>query len=302
MPAHVALHKKGGNFFVSEFLKDLSGLNWRIPRSYASLAIFANDVAWAKVTGSEGEFINADTETAREQLSSSCKIFFRQPYDCMGKWDGSNSTLGQVDGQLYPSPNSKLLEIVDVGFRGMSGALVVSGDNRAIGMLLRRGKPIDLKVSRSPAQLPSIRNSKTSHTNERATLRDGAALNTFESSGAKQLEFDDSAFSSPEFRSLGRMIHSMERNFNARFNSMDTRFNSRFNSMDARMDSMDARMDSMGRDIAYLRDNVLVVDDLDALLNGAAMRRSLVMPFSHVQALMEDAIDVESIVGKKSPH
>ena len=144
MPAHVALHKKEGIFTVSEFLKDLSHLNWRVPCMYLKdQENFVSDVTWARVPDGEGESINADNaEICGEHLSSSCMIFFRQPYDAMGNWDGPNSTLGQVNGQLYPSPNSKLFEVVDVGFRGMSGALVVrdsSDDNSAIGMLLRRG-------------------------------------------------------------------------------------------------------------------------------------------------------------------
>ena len=114
-------------------------------------------------------------------------------------------------------------------------------------------------------------------------------LNISELSPAKEQNvFDESELTSPEFRTLGRMILSMERNFNARMDSMDSR-----------MDSMDSRMSSMESDIKYLKDNVLAADDLDALLNVTAMRRSLVMPFSHVQSLMENSVSLDSIVGKK---
>ena len=243
---------------------------------------FVSDVTWARVPDGEGESINTDNaEICGEHLSSSCKIFFRQPYDAMGNWDGPNSTLGQVNGQLYPSPNSKLFEVVDVGFTGMSGALVVrdsSDDNSAIGMFLRRGKPIGLKKS----NIPHSSQRKSSQIPKRSILDEGAALNISELFPAKEQNvFDESELTSPEFQTLRRMILSMERNFNTR------------------MDSMDSRMSSMESDIKYLKDNVLVVDDLDALLNFTAMRRSLVMPFSHVQSLMENSVSLDSIVGKK---
>ena len=268
MPAHVAIHKKEGIFTVSKFLKDLSGLNWCVPYMYLQdQENFVSDVAWARVPDDEDESINVDTTgICGEQLSLPCKIFFRQPYDAMGSWDGSNSTLGQVDGQLYPSPNSKLFEVVDVGFRGMSGALVVlnsSDDNSAIGMLLRRGKPIDLKKSKSPLQS----HPESSVITERTMSDVGAALDTPGLFSSKEQNiFHEGELTSPEFRAIGRMLMSMERNFNTRIDSMDSRIN-------ARMSSIESRMSSIKSDVKYLRDNVLVVDDLDALLNVTAMRR-----------------------------
>jgi hypothetical protein len=235
MPAHVAIHKKEGIFTVSKFLKDLSGLNWRVPYMYLQdQENFVSDVAWARVPDDEDESINVDTtDICGEQLSLPCKIFFRQ--------------------------------------------------------LLRRGKPIDLKKSESPLQS----HPESSVITERTMSDVGAALDTpglF--SSKEQNMFHEGELTSPEFRAIGRMLMSMERNFNTRIDSMDSRIN-------ARMSSIESRMSSIESDVKYLRDNVLVVDDLDALLNVTAMRRSLVMPFSHVQSLMENSVGLDSIVGKK---
>jgi hypothetical protein len=77
-----------------------------------------------------------------------CDIFFRQPYDVHASFNASQSVLGSAKAQVYPSAKSLLLEALDVSFKGMSGALVTSdinGQSKVIGMLLRRGTPIDLR-------------------------------------------------------------------------------------------------------------------------------------------------------------
>jgi hypothetical protein len=63
------------------------------------------------------------------------EVFFRQPLNWEGKWDTLNSTLASAEAILYPSPSSavvegemteNLLEAVDIGVRGMSGAIATA--------------------------------------------------------------------------------------------------------------------------------------------------------------------------------
>jgi hypothetical protein len=145
-PAHVAVHIKNGIYTRSTFLNELSHLSWHVPRLYNGLDnSFSFDCAWAKLPDDKE---SQDSFAFNISHCMDCDIFFRQPYDEHASWDGSQSVLGSVKAQVYPSPRSQLLEALDVGFKGMSGALVTSaidGQSKVIGMLLRRGTPIDLR-------------------------------------------------------------------------------------------------------------------------------------------------------------
>lgn len=90
-------------------------------------------------------------DTIRSAVSST--FFYRQPYDLNATFDASESVIGAVSSLLYPSPSSPLLEAIDVGFRGMSGAIAIdtsTDEPMVLGMLSRRAKPNQLKLDRIP--------------------------------------------------------------------------------------------------------------------------------------------------------
>lgn len=117
-------------------------------------------------------------------------IFYRQPYNHQGEWVGSHSTLARDRVTLFRSPSAvrrtssdfnpdaaeaveeknggqtvlaedsdkfmvihpdALAEASGVGFRGMSGAIALSEDQKCIGMFVKRGSVVPFKSSLSPS-------------------------------------------------------------------------------------------------------------------------------------------------------
>lgn len=58
----------------------------------------------------------------------------------------NNSSFASISSVLYPSPESYLLEVIDVGFRGMSGAIALEQETmQIVCMFVRRGAAVGLK-------------------------------------------------------------------------------------------------------------------------------------------------------------
>ncbi len=74
-------------------------------------------------------------------------VFFRQPLDLEGRWVPKDSIIGSTEATLYPSPSAEslmegeigeLVEAIDIGFRGMSGAIAMEKET-CVGMFVKRG-------------------------------------------------------------------------------------------------------------------------------------------------------------------
>jgi len=142
-PAHVAVYLKDEVWTISSFLDDLNHLDWRIPKSYIDDPGPENDLAWCHVSSEycrEKHFDSfldistndSDLDPERETVD----LFFREPVDGLGAWAG-DSTIGVIEAVVYKVPfsqqsgvsqNGRLVEAVDVGFRGMSGAVALKRD------------------------------------------------------------------------------------------------------------------------------------------------------------------------------
>jgi hypothetical protein len=256
-PAHVAVHIKNGIYTRSTFLNELSHLSWHVPRSYSGLDYsFSFDCAWAKLPDDQE---SQDSFAFNISHSMDCDIFFRQPYDEYASWDGSQSVLGSVKAQVYPSPRSQLLEALDIGFKGMSGALVTSdidGQSKVIGMLLRRGNPIDLSntsvINKQHSTVTTFINDSVIHHEEyvsAVTPNDGSVLS---------------------------LIRQMNR----------------------KLEILDRKIDNLEKKFEDLEKKVLTTDDLDRLLHVTAMRRSIIMPCSRIEHLMKDGVNLNLLEGK----
>ena len=149
-PAHVALWNKDGVFRVSPFLADITASNklqWKVPSLYTNSRTRGNenDLAWAIY---DGDLPAVPMDKHVIDYPHDVRIFYQQPYDSSGEWVGRRSSFGALLATVYPSPQSSLLEVLDVGFQGMSGALVVDSSQTkpvASGMLIRPADPIRLK-------------------------------------------------------------------------------------------------------------------------------------------------------------
>lgn len=169
-PAHVAIFNKDQKWRFSHFLNDVKDLQWKIPYSYAVKPSPQYDICWAKLPSDDTS--NAlSLDITPIMAPTKVNVLFRQPYNMEGKWVGSQSTLGSTEATLYESPNVRdittkqlaiagdfsdhslpLVESIDIGFRGMSGAIALSDTGHCRGMFVMRGNLIPLKKDVSSMQ------------------------------------------------------------------------------------------------------------------------------------------------------
>jgi hypothetical protein len=126
LPAHVAIYTQHKQWTLSKFLHEsiqLSSLKWKIPVQYLRTKELSHDFAWAEVS-EYGETIALTGSEERHINPIDVELYFYQPYDLYGKLQEGGS-FGKINAAAYQSPNSMLLESIGVGFRGLSGALVL---------------------------------------------------------------------------------------------------------------------------------------------------------------------------------
>lgn len=165
MPTHCAIFKKENDnkWQVSEYLKMCNGntnsnkLRWFTTKKWLDMEQLENDIAWAKlpeigfVTGS-GIHSNTYLQSTSYVLDSSDSVdamfYFHQPYDYKGNLC-EQASLGRMLGIVYNSPNSKMLEATNIGFKGMSGSIAVSEFGYSFGGLVGMfvGRGTDLGVT-----------------------------------------------------------------------------------------------------------------------------------------------------------
>eukprot|EP01033_Poteriospumella_lacustris_P011005 gene11005-7828_t len=129
---------------MSGFLQELSHYDWKIPSAYMANPNPFYDLAWAELAADGSQCSKEDdndfiTLGSGVQEPTKVDVFFRQPLDHNGAWVADRSEIGQTEAILYPSPSAaqlpelsegdigigNLSEAVDIGFRGMSGALAL---------------------------------------------------------------------------------------------------------------------------------------------------------------------------------
>lgn len=114
---------------------------WRLsPLYFVNKQNMAYDFAWAESCGLHRDIPTLSVTGLPARFNPKrATLVFRQPYDHSGTWV-DESTLGAKDITLYKTPNSELLEALDVGFRGLSGAVAVDESQQSLlGMFIRRG-------------------------------------------------------------------------------------------------------------------------------------------------------------------
>lgn len=165
MPAHVAIYKNKNDCIwqKSNFLEMCNGeninkfgnLKWFVSEKWKFEQMLEDDLAWTKIendlngTYSNGTSSNGNTFETSNVLDNmeplDVNFYFNQPVDYKGQLCHTAS-FGKQFGSIYPSPNSKLFEAVSVGFKGMSGAVVLdSKSDKFVGMLIRRGTDLGTK-------------------------------------------------------------------------------------------------------------------------------------------------------------
>jgi hypothetical protein len=105
------------------------------------------DICWAEFPENVGDAL--DLEDTSLVDPTQVTVVFRQPFNDMGEWVGPQSQLGATDAVLYKISSDTLLEdgikhvdlleSIDIGFRGMSGAMAIADTGKCVGMFVKRG-------------------------------------------------------------------------------------------------------------------------------------------------------------------
>ena len=142
-PAHVAIYPKNKIWTKSPFLRELNQLEWKMPSNYHLTQSLTEDFAWAEIPKpGEQHYLDHTEDIITDPVN--VNFYFRQPYDIKGKWQEDSSFVA-LNATLFQSPKSELVEALEVGFRGMSGAIAIGELGKFHGILVRRGAVQDIK-------------------------------------------------------------------------------------------------------------------------------------------------------------
>jgi len=263
-PAHVAIHIKEGKWKKSHFLKDFEKFTWRVPSKWIETKNSAFDFAWAE-TNDKGNYL---TPSDNSVFPQDADFFFRQPYNADGVWVKS-SAFSSLHGKVYVSPESKLLEVLDVGFRGMSGAMAISNSDLSfLGMLVRRAASLGLEPDGE--NLHKINDNERSDNKE---TRKESNQKIFVHRRAQDKEYRKDGSKRGDGENLDKLIELVE--------DMDLKLDSKFIKLENDIIKLDNKF-------IKLDNEVLKKQHLEKLLTIIALRRSLLMPPQMMINLMND--------------
>lgn len=142
MPAHCAMFKdKSGKVIRSDFLNHFDEkLNWFTTENWINKGLHQYDFAWTKSNPSQNKSSFSHKLMLKSSGITDVSFYYNQPCDIQGNLT-KVATFGKLNGTVYESPNSCLLEAVNIGFKGMSGAICVK-DNKLVGMFVGRAKDL----------------------------------------------------------------------------------------------------------------------------------------------------------------
>jgi hypothetical protein len=154
-PAHNVIYKKNNLLIKSDFIRKLD-YNWLIPTEYLKSYSPEYDLAWTKTN---------DKNLLKPQLDFDSLVhanfYFLQPVHFDGTMT-NNYSLGAMTGIIYQSPNSLLYEGINIGFRGMSGAICIDPrfPKKYLEMFVRLGKNLGSDINASTLELSETKEIK----------------------------------------------------------------------------------------------------------------------------------------------
>lgn len=147
-PAHNLIYKKHNNLQISHLIrpKDISG--WNVDKRFVDSNDILYDLAWKKLSWNEPGLYSYPTDLSN---IVKCNFYYYQPYNYKGVLTNEYN-IGCIDGYVYKSPEIDYYESINVGFRGMSGAIVTipgCNINNFIGMFIRKCENIGMDLNAS---------------------------------------------------------------------------------------------------------------------------------------------------------
>ena len=243
------MYRKNEKWLISKFLKEFSHLDWYIPLKFLANSTPEDDVAWTEVPDSFPDEGFLELSNEKIVQPTDVDLFLRQPYNSSGVWV-ENSSFASINAVLYPSPESSLLEAIDVGFRGLSGAIALRRETPQLaGMFVVRGAALGLKEN---AKLPDfIKTSDLAKDAFKDALSKATTLTT---------EPVVMPSMSPELRTVCEYLEAR----------LDNRIGMLENKLENGIRKLEDKVD-------YLVNNTLMRSDLQNLLSVAALKRGLIV-------------------------
>ena len=139
MPAHVATIKINGIWKSSSFLNacdKITKTDWFVPDNWQNNIDIYNDFCWTELKQDTDHYLEPTKLNLNDPVDGN--FYFHQPFSYTGKLTNVSS-FGKIKSSLYLSPNSNMLESINIGFRGISGAICVDKSYDMIGMLIKKG-------------------------------------------------------------------------------------------------------------------------------------------------------------------
>jgi hypothetical protein len=129
-------------------------MKWMISKDYVDEPKSYNDLAWAEIGAHEHG--DAHLQLLHENLTCSMEseVYYRQKFDEEGLPRREEAGLHVTKMILNPNEAAKsgkstaILEVLNGGFRGMSGAAALSASGSLVGLLARIGKKVNMKRRR----------------------------------------------------------------------------------------------------------------------------------------------------------
>ena len=274
-PAHVGVYSKDGIWEKSKFLDDFKGEDWQIRPQYFREPSPQDDICWTKFQGDDSDALHLEESDIVDPMKA-C-VIFRQPYDMNAVWVSPGPEMGATEVILYKSPKPSLivgsddipmsddrpmLESMDVGFRGMSGAIAVNDNGKCIGMFVKRGTLIPLK--------PPRKVSAEEEYEDTAKSLDFATVPARPSSWIEKVLY-------PSRSADMASINAQFRYLNAQFRRIDAQ-------------------------LQNLTDVVLKKEDLSELGVVFDARRGLFLPATNIISIGDTrSISIDDIIGSRAP-
>jgi hypothetical protein len=157
-PAHNVIYKKNNKIIKSDFIKNIN-YDWTFHKDYLKDFSPEFDLAWIK--NNNIPVSECLTQNINDNNLSEVNFYFLQPRHFNGNMT-NNFVMGAMSGIIYQSPGSSLYEGINIGFRGMSGAICIDSNypTKYVGMFVRLAKNLGSDLNASTLDINETKEAK----------------------------------------------------------------------------------------------------------------------------------------------
>lgn len=161
-PAHNVIYSKNKSWSKSDFVPEPYNTDWYSSKKYIESEQYdlLYDLAWKPIPK------NIQTiETTHIDLEEIYQVqyYTYQPYDFDGnkvKVKSNSYVMASGNTTIYNSPGTECFESIGIGYRGMSGAIVLGTNNTFVGLFIRKIKNLGTELKDSTLLTETIGTSR----------------------------------------------------------------------------------------------------------------------------------------------